>query len=133
LASSLQRIADERDPFTLPDFRENDEDLPSLFKLPHLPSKAPTSLPSSSLPSAFVSSIGSSSRHRSQSSQIVPTSQFDEVELFAPETQSISPSVHSQHDKTASSTERYPCLVSPVQRSFDDLCRSGWNVNAHQT
>ena len=119
LASSLEGIADERDdPFLLPNSREPDEDLalPSLFKLPYPPSRAPTSVSSSSLPFASVSSNGCSSRHRSQNSQIVPTSQFDEVELgFSSETQAVPLPVRSplvNHDKNAPSLKRYIHLVT---------------------
>jgi hypothetical protein len=112
LASSLGKIADERDPFTLNHSREPDEELilPSLFKIPHPPSRAPTSVSSSSLPFASVSSNGCSSRHRNQNSQIVPTSQLDEVELrFLSESQAIPPPVCSspvKHSNNASSLKR---------------------------
>ena len=118
LASSLGKTADESDPFTLNHSREPDEELilPSLFKLPYPPSRAPTSVSSSSLPFASVSSIGCTSQHRSQNSQIVPTSQLDEVELrFSSESQVIAPPVCSspvKHSNNASSLKRYACRYS---------------------
>ena len=118
LVSSLEGIADGRDPFLLPHSRGPDEELalPSLFKLPHPPSRVPTSLSSSSLPFASVSSNGCSSRHRSHNSQIVPTSQFDEVELIlSSDTQALPLPVRSpqvKHDKNAPSLKRYTRLVT---------------------
>lgn len=118
LASSLGKAADESDPFTLNHSREPDEELilPSLFKLPYPPSRAPTSVSSSSLPFASVSSIGCTSQHRSQNSQIVPTSQLDEVELrFSSESQVIAPPVCSspvKHSNNASSLKRYACRAN---------------------
>jgi hypothetical protein len=115
LASSLERIVDGRDPFQS---REPDEELtlPSLFKLPLPPTRAPTTVSSSSLPFASVSSNGFSSRHRSQNSQIVPTSQFDEVELkFSSDSQAIPLPVRSplaKHNKSALSLKPYARLVT---------------------
>ncbi|KAN0127484.1 hypothetical protein V8E53_014696 [Lactarius tabidus] len=115
LASSLERIADGGDPFQS---REPDEELtlPSLFKLPLPPTRAPTTV-SSSFPFASVSSNGFSSRHRSQNSQIVPTSQFDEVELkFSSDSQAIPLPVRSplaKHNKSALSLK--PLELGPPQ------------------
>jgi hypothetical protein len=109
----------ERDPFLLHQPREPDEELtlPSLFKLPLPPTRAPTTVSSSSLPFASVSSNGHSlsSRHRSQNSQIVPTSQFDEVELrFSSDSQAIPLPVRSpmaKHNTSALSLKPYARLV----------------------
>lgn len=119
--SSLEGIDDGRDPFLLHPAREHDcrpEEfpVPSLFKLPpYPPSRAPTAS-SSSLPFASVSLNGWSSLHRSQNSQIEPTSQFEEVEMrFSSDAQAIPPPVRSpqvKHDKSASSIKRYARLVT---------------------
>ncbi|KAH9062138.1 hypothetical protein EDB87DRAFT_1609550 [Lactarius vividus] len=111
----ISSLEDERDPFLLHSAKELDRCsgelvFPSLFKLlPYPPSRVPTaSFPS--LPFASVSSNGCSSLHRSQSSQIEPTSQFEEVELrLSSGTQAVPPSVRSPqatHDKNASSIKR---------------------------
>ena len=118
LASSLERIVDGRDPFLLHQRRDPDEELtlPSLFKLPHPPTRAPTTVSSSSLPFASVSSNSRGSRLRSQNSQVVPTSQFDEVELkFSSDSQAIPLPVRSplvKYDKIALSLKPYARLVT---------------------
>ena len=118
LASSLERTVDGRDPFLLRQRRDPDEELtlPSVFKLPHPPTRAPTKYSSSSLPFASVSSNDCSSRHRSQNSQIVPTSQLDEVELrFSSDSQAIPLPVRSplvKHDKISLSLKPYVRLVT---------------------
>ena len=118
LASSPERTVDGRDPFLPHQRRDPDEELtlPSLFKLPHPPMRAPTKYSSSSLPFASVSSNDCSSRHRSQNSQIVPTSQLDEVELrFSSDSQAIPLPVRSplvKHDKISLSLKPYVRLVT---------------------
>ena len=115
LASSLEN---GRDPFLLHQRRDPDEELtlPSLFKLPHPPTRAPTTVSSSSLPFASVSSNSRGSRLRSQNSQVVPTSQFDEVELkFSSDSQAIPLPVRSplvKYDKIALSLKPYARLVT---------------------
>ncbi|KAI9466812.1 hypothetical protein BJY52DRAFT_20668 [Lactarius psammicola] len=119
--SSLEGNVDGRNPFLLHLAREHDscpEELavPSLFKLPpYPPSRAPT-VSSSFLPFASVSSNGFSFPHRSQNSQIEPTSQFEEVELrFLSDAQVRSSPVrspHAKHDRNVSPIKRYADLVT---------------------
>ncbi len=119
-ASSLEVIVGGKDPFLLYNPREHGHRseelaLPPLFKVPPYPlARVPTApSSSSSLPFASVSSGACSFRHRSQTSQIEPTSQFDEVELKF--SQAIQPPVlchQANHDTSASTIKRYSRLFS---------------------
>ncbi|KAI9448239.1 hypothetical protein H4582DRAFT_1899401 [Lactarius indigo] len=122
----ISSLEDGRDPFLLHPTKELDrcsEDLapPSLFKLPPYPPSRVPAASSSSLPSASISSNGCSSLHRSQNSQIEPTSQFEEIELrFSSDSQAGPPPVHSpqaKHDRNASSIKRLELDLRLPQKS----------------
>lgn len=138
-ASSLGGSSQGRDPFYLRHAREHDRyseelALPSLFKLPpHPPSRAP-SVPSSSLPFASVSSIGCSFQHRSQNSQIEPTSQFDEVELrFSQAIPLPVRSPQAKHDKDASSIKQLELGPGPLHPRSRDKVTQGSSEDIHHT
>ncbi|KAH9007026.1 hypothetical protein EDB86DRAFT_2869612 [Lactarius hatsudake] len=141
----ISSLNDERDPFLLRPAKELDHcsgelASPSLFKLPpYPPSRVPTAS-SSSLPFASEFSNGSVSLHRSQSSQIEPTSQFEEIELkFSSDAQAAPLPVRSpqaMHDKNASSIKRLELELGPPKNPSP---RSSGNVtqesseDIHQT
>jgi hypothetical protein len=136
--SSMEANAPDSDPFLLHHPQELDFDTHELTLLPlatpDIPSRSPT-IPSltpvksgacaltktrppslsNSPRSVPLSSSGYGPPHRSQSSQIVPTSQFDEIELKAPSGYiTVSPmrSLRLDHCEPASSIKRYGHLFA---------------------
>ncbi|KAH9050008.1 hypothetical protein EDB84DRAFT_1450453 [Lactarius hengduanensis] len=141
----ISSLEDGRDPFLLHPAKELDRcsgelASPLLFKLsPYPPSRVPTAS-SSSLPFASEFSNGCSSLHRSQSSQIEPTSQFEEIELrFSSDAQAAPPPVRSpqaMHDKNASSIKRLELELGPPKnpspRSRDNVTQES-SEDIHHT
>jgi hypothetical protein len=110
--------------FISPGRKSSWKDLPSTGDISNMTTRPPSL--SSSPRSASLSSNGYGPRHQSQSSQFVPTSQFDEIELNFPSGNiAASPSHPPRMNHSEASCSAKRCghvFVVSFELSINDLC-----------